>query len=258
MNQNELKARLDYHYKAFNRESIEPDPLQFLHLYSDEKDIETIGFIASVLAYGQVNQINKSIQKIIDAAENKPHHFVISLDADKLKRLQGIVHRFYTSEDISNLLLTLSKIYLNYDSLKNYFLQNYNESEKNLKNSISLFSRRFLSEFNESKITAGIRFMLPDPHLNSACKRINLFLRWMVRKDELDFGLWNEIPASKLTIPVDTHIAQICRRLKLTGRKNITWQMAEEITDKLRDFDPEDPVKYDFAICHIGMRGMEF
>jgi uncharacterized protein (TIGR02757 family) len=100
--------------------------------------------------------------------------------------------------------------------------------------------------------------MFPLPSAGSACKRMNLFLRWMVRKDELDFGIWNEIPSAKLVIPVDTHIARICKKLKLTRLNNVSWKMAEEITDNLRKFDPNDPVKYDFAICHIGMRKMKF
>jgi uncharacterized protein (TIGR02757 family) len=100
--------------------------------------------------------------------------------------------------------------------------------------------------------------MFPIPEKGSACKRMNLFLRWMVRKDELDFGLWNKIPKNKLIIPVDIHIAKICKQLKLTKHKNANWKMAEEITENLKKFDPYDPVKYDFALCHNGMRKMEF
>jgi len=107
--------------------------------------------------------------------------------------------------------------------------------------------------------------MFPLPEKGSACKRMNLFLRWMIRKDELDFGLWiflssrqEEIPTSKLIIPVDTHVARICKQLKLTKRKNVSWKMAEEITQNLKKYDPDDPVKYDFAICHIGMRKQVF
>ena len=112
--------------------------------------------------------------------------------------------------------------------------------------------------FVEEKVTQGIKFMFPLPSKGSVCKRMNLFLRWMVRKDELDFGLWDEIDKSKLIIPVDTHIARICRKLKLTKKKNINWNMAEEITENLKKYDPDDPVKYDFAICHIGMRKLRF
>lgn len=110
----------------------------------------------------------------------------------------------------------------------------------------------------KGNITHGMKFMIPDPLKGSACKRMNLFLRWMIRKDQLDFGLWNEIPASKLVIPVDTHVAKICKQLKLTKKKNESWQMAEEITEHLKKFDAFDPVKYDFAICHIGIRKLMF
>ena len=128
-----------------------------------------------------------------------------------------------------------------------------------MKKSISDFSKK-ICDFakGERGISHGIKFMFPDPMKGSACKRMNLFLRWMIRKDELDFGLWNEIPTSKLIIPVDTHVAQICKKLKLTNRKNVSWKMAEEITEKLKQFDENDPVKYDFAICHIGMRNLKF
>ncbi len=104
----------------------------------------------------------------------------------------------------------------------------------------------------------GVRFMFPDPLKGSACKRQNLFLRWMIRNDELDFGLWKEIPTSKLIVPVDTHIAQISKKLQLTKRENVSWKMAEEITNNLKKFDENDPVKYDFALCHIGMRKLKF
>ncbi len=107
-------------------------------------------------------------------------------------------------------------------------------------------------------LSRGLKFMFPLPEKGSACKRMNLFLRWMVRKDELDFGLWGEIPTSKLIMPVDTHIARICKQLKLTESKNVSWNMAEEITKNLKKFDLNDPVKYDFAICHIGMRKLSF
>src|SRR5690606_18004411 len=107
-------------------------------------------------------------------------------------------------------------------------------------------------------ISSGFSFMFPIPEKNSACKRLNLFLRWMVRKDELDFGFWNSVKPDKLIIPVDTHIARICRELDLTKKRNVTWQMAEEITNNLKLYDPVDPVKYDFAVCHIGIRKLKF
>jgi len=255
-----LKQKLDYHYKAFDKAQISPDPLQFLHLFSDEKDIEAIGFIASVFAYGNVTQIVRVLNSIVISTESKPNDFILNFNKKNYKKLAGLKHRFYTEDDVITFFLLLRKIYSDHDSIKNLFLKDYDPSEENLKQAISGFPHSCLKIIKKMKreISPGLRFMFPLPDLGSACKRMNLFLRWIVRKDDLDFGLCNEIPTNKLLIPVDTHVARICRSLHLTKRKNVSWRMAEEITENLKKFDPEDPVKYDFAICHIGMRKMEF
>ena len=176
------------------------------------------------------------------------------------QQLRISVHRFFSTKDILHLFQLLNSAYDEYGSLKNLFITGYNSEEENLKHAITNFNHYFLTKAQKEfkKLSRGIKFMFPLPEKGSACKRMNLFLRWMVRKDELDFGLWSEIPTSKLIIPVDTHVARICKQLKLTKRKNVSWQMAEEITNNLKKFDPNDPVKYDFAICHIGMRKQEF
>jgi uncharacterized protein (TIGR02757 family) len=258
-----LKQKLDYHYRAFDKSQISPDPLQFLHLFSDERDIEVMGFIASVFAYGNVKQIINTLNKFIIISENQPYKFITSFqDYKKDRRLKSLYHRFYTSEDITDLFLVMEKILKEYNSLKTLFLKFYQKNDVNIKNALSGFSHYIIDELQMLKkrkqLSRGLRFMFPLPELGSACKRKNLFLRWMVRKDELDFGIWNEIPKSKLVIPVDTHVARICKQLKLTSLKNVSWKMAEEITENLKKFDPEDPVKFDFAICHIGIRKMQF
>ncbi len=252
-----LKQKLEYHYKAFDKSQISPDPLQFLHLFTDEKDIEAMGFIASVFAYGNVTQIINTLNNFLLLSDNKPYKFIINYNRKNNK--DNFVHRFYSAKDVGDLFLLLNKAYSDFGSLKNLFYKHYNPESINLKEAISGFSNYFIERRKEiGKVSLGFRFMFPLPEKGSACKRMNLFLRWMIRKDELDFGLWNEIPASKLVIPVDTHIARISRKLKLTSRKNVSWKMAEEITEKLRKFDTVDPVKYDFAICHIGMRKLRF
>lgn len=255
-----LKHRLDYHYKAFDKTQISPDPLQFLHLFNDYKNIEAMGFIASVFAYGNVKQIVNTLDKIVAASGNNPYGFITGFSKNHSQKLKGIKHRFYTEEDITTFFYTLGKIYKKHGSLKNLFLKFYKEDDPNLKSAINEFSKYFISsiENEEGHLSAGTRFMFPLPALGSACKRINLFLRWMVRKDDLDFGLWSDIPTSKLIIPVDTHVARVCQALGLTKTKNVSWKMAEEITGNLAMFDPIDPVKYDFAICHIGMRKIPF
>lgn len=256
-----LKQKLEFHYKAFDRSKLKPDPLQFLHLYKDEKDIELMGLIASLFAYGSVKQIENTLTKIAMILGDNPFTFIKNYSAinDEIK-LNSIKHRFYTNDDIKKLFFILNKEIKKFDSLKRIFLLGYNPSDKNLKNGISNLSHHFLNSFFNSgiKVSRGIKFMFPLPEKGSACKRMNLFLRWLVRKDQLDFGIWNEIPTNKLIIPVDTHIARICKSLKLTKRKNVSWQMAEEITQNLKRHDANDPVKYDFAICHIGIRKMKF
>ena len=252
-----LKQKLDFHYKAFDKSQIEPDPLQFLHLFKNELDIEVMGFVASVFAYGNVKQIITTLNKFVEVSSGKPYDFIMSFNE---KTKPGISHRFYTKRDVIHFFLAMNKTYETFGSLKNLFLSFYNPGEVNLKNPITKFSNYFLEEISKRKrvMTGGIKFMFPKPEKGSACKRMNLFLRWMIRKDELDFGIWNEISPSKLIIPVDTHIARICQSLGLTKRRIADWKMAEEITENLKQFDPLDPVKYDFAICHIGMRKLEF
>jgi uncharacterized protein (TIGR02757 family) len=254
-----LQEKLEYHYKAFDKTKLEPDPLQFPHLFKDEKDIEVMALIASVFAYGNVKQIIHTLNSFLLIANNQPYEFIRNISANK-NLPTNFVHRFYSTKDILHLFHLLNLAYDEYDSLKNLFLSGYDSEDENIKNTITKFNYYFLNKARKEfkNLSRGIVFMFPLPEKGSACKRINLFLRWMVRKDDFDFGLWNEIPTSKLIIPVDTHVARICKKLKLTERKNVSWKMAEEITDNLKRFDANDPVKYDFAICHIGMRKLNF
>jgi uncharacterized protein (TIGR02757 family) len=255
-----LREKLDYHYKAFDKSQLEPDPLQFPHLFRNKNDIEVMAFIASVFAYGNVKQINNSLQKFQQISDNNPFSFIQNFNSPDIQKKLSLVHRFYSSKDIIKLFQLLNLAYSEFNSLNSLFLSGYNETDSNVKNALTNFSNYFLLKAKREfgQLSRGLKFMFPLPEKGSACKRMNLFLRWMVRKDDLDFGLWGEIPTSKLIIPVDTHVARICKQLKLTKRKNVSWKMAEEITENLKKFDPDDPVKYDFAICHIGMRKLEF
>jgi uncharacterized protein (TIGR02757 family) len=250
-----LKQKLEHHYRAFNKRNISPDPLQFLHKFSSPEDIETAGLLSSVFAYGNVLQIIRTLDKIFSITDMKPYEFVTNYNRKSSEKLYEIKHRFYTSSDIHIFFSVYNKILKRHNSLENLFMRNYDPSEKNIMNPLNAFSGSFISEADE--LTSGVKFMFPMPEKGSSCKRMNLFLRWMVRKDELDFGLWKGVGTDKLVIPVDTHIARISKELGLTKRKNVSWKMAEEITDNLKKFDPHDPVKYDFAICHIGMMGLK-
>lgn len=256
----QLRRKLNYHYKAFDKSSISPDPLQFLHNYQDKLNIEIAGIISSVFAYGNVTLIINSLNRIFKILGNNPREFVVNYNYHKEGRLfDEIKHRFYTADDIALLFKGLNKVYTTYGSLNYLFVLYHFLEDDSIKNSVARFSSNLIDLCKTSDDPSnGLKFMFPDPYKGSACKRMNLFLRWMVRKDELDFGLWPEIPKNKLIIPVDTHIARICKELKLTKQKTVSWKMAEEITENLREIDPDDPVKYDFAICHIGIRKLKF
>ncbi len=254
-----LKKKLEYNYKYFDFSQISPDPLEFPHRFKNFYDIEISAFISSVFAYGNVKQINDTLEKVHGIIK-EPYHFVMKYNYESgVKKFAKIKHRFYTTEDIAKLFYALNRIYTSYGSLKYLFLLYYFDKDPNLKSTIAFFTEHFNSFLGDKgELSPGLKFMSPDPMKGSACKRMNLFLRWMIRKDELDFGLWREFSASQLVIPVDTHVAKICKRLGLTKQKTVSWKMAEEITTNLKRFDPIDPVKYDFAICHIGMRKLEF
>jgi len=255
-----LKSKLNYHYRAFNKGSISPDPVEFPHKFNGKKNIEISAFISSVFAYGTVRQILNTLEKVHQIMGDEPHRFVLNYDFEKdAEKFDGIVHRFFSPNDIAVLFHILNRVYREYRSLRYLFLLYHFEGEPNIKLALSRFSKNLLNiGMEKSELTPGLKFMFPDPKRGSACKRMNLFLRWMVRKDKVDFGLWKEISPAQLVIPVDTHIAKICKDLKLAKSKTANWKMAEEITENLKKFSRTDPVKYDFAICHIGMRKMKF
>ncbi len=252
----DLHKKLEYHYKAFDRKRISPDPLEVLHHYSEAKDIEVIGLISSIFAYGNVKMILKALNQLETIFERAPFEFLVNYDFRNGKNLLGkFKYRFYSNQDIHNLFRLLSKVLNEYGSLESLFNEGYCNEDVNVKSGINNFSDWFIANCKSMKcFSNGMRFMFPLPKRGSAAKRMNLFLRWMVRNDELDFGLWRCVDKSKLIIPVDVHISRIAQKLGLTSRKNVSWLMAEEITNNLKKYDKTDPVKYDFALCHIGMR----
>ncbi|WP_304129928.1 TIGR02757 family protein [Ignavibacterium album] len=249
---NKLKAKLEKIYLQYSNLENTSDPLHLIHKLKDKKDIEAFAFLASVFAYGSVKQINKILAEFLNLSDHKPYRFIRAFSN---KNSINFKHRFYSEDDIKSFLIILKIILQEYDTLENFFRQFYSAEHPTVKNSISEFSNACLKYYENHYSQPGraIKFMFPLPEKGSACKRINLFLRWMVRKDNLDFGFWNFIPTSKLIIPVDTHIAKISFRLGLTKRKNVSWKMAEEITENLKKFDKDDPVRFDYSLCHFDM-----
>jgi len=257
-----LKVYLDNIYKRFDIRYLSPDPLEYLHRVKKAEDREIVGLIASSLAYGKVEMILKSVDQILVIMGYRPYDFVTNFSPKRDgKRLNGFTHRFNRGVDIACLIYLIQQVIEENGSLGNFFLKGYSNRDNNIRPALTHFVEGMLSldssPFYGSKDIhgeRGIRYLLPSPRRGSACKRLNLFLRWMVRRgDPIDFGIWDKVSPAKLIIPLDTHIARISRNIGLSSRRNADWQMAEEITGNLKKLDPDDPVKYDFAISRLGI-----
>ena len=258
MNISVLKEKLDQHYLAYRQKFSSKDPVWILHRFHDEKDIEIAGLLTAAYAYGSVDQINRFINSLLETCSNKPYEFTINFQKRKDKKyLHRLNYRFNTEDDLADLLFSISTALKTNGSLKELFMKQVQPEDISVINALS----GFVSELNSAiKISRGkyYHYLLSDPARGSTCKRMNLFLRWMVREDDIDTGVWNEVGTSKLIMPVDTHIARISKSLGLVERKSIDLKFAIELTEKLRIFDPDDPVKYDFALCHIGIDKKDF
>lgn len=257
-----LKRRLERLYRTFDSSFLSSDPLEFVHMYKRKEDKEVVGLIASSLAYGRVQGIRQSVAFVLNVMGDKPFGFTMRFRPERDSALfSGFVHRFNTGTDIACLIYFMRQMIEEKGSIEGFFLKGYSPYDENIKAALSAFSRNVLS-LDSSLIygkgllpeKAGVRFFFPDPADRSPCKRLNLYLRWMVRrKDGLDTGIWKRVSPAKLIIPLDTHIARISRRIGLTSRTSSDWRMAEEVTAGLRKLDPEDPVKYDFSLCRLGI-----
>lgn len=257
-----LKMQLDRLYKTFDMAFLETDPLEFVHRFSKPEDQEIVGLISSSLAYGRVEGIRRSVEKVLAVTGGEPHAFTMAFKPGRdAKAFDGFVHRFTRGSDISCLIYFAKQMIEECGSIGGFFLKGYRSGCENIKEALAAFTENALSLDSAPvygtrtlRKEAGVRFFFPTPEDGSACKRLNLYLRWMVRRgDGLDFGLWKEVDPAHLIIPLDTHIARISRNLGLTARANPGWKMAEEITGKLKRLDPADPVKYDFALCRLGI-----
>jgi len=253
MQYNKLKKLLDDLYLSYKHKFSSKDPVWNLHRFSDEQDIELAGFITAVYAYGSVDLINRFIELFLNRINFKPYEFIINFSKHKDKKyLKGLNYRFNSENDIISLIQALNNVLISHRSLKELFLSGYRNNHENILPALGNFSNEINKNIKHKPGTYS-HYMVSNPATGSASKRMNLFLRWMVRKDEIDLGIWNNIPACKLIIPVDTHIARVSKKLKLVKRKTIDIKFAIELTETLKKFDPVDPVKYDFSLCHIGI-----
>ena len=246
-----LKDFLDEKFLFYNNpEFIPPDPICIPHSFTVKEDIEIAGFLAATLAWGQrITIINKG-RELMNQMGNTPFDFVKNASEKEMAVLSTFVHRTFQGDDTIYFMNALKMIYNQYGGLEEVFTSGYTLNQS-IKESISHFRKIFFSLDHLPRT----RKHLPDPMAGSAAKRINMYLRWMVRKDEkgVDFGLWNRIKMSDLLCPLDLHSGKVARQLGLLKRKQDDWLAVEELTANLRNFDAADPVKYDFALFGSGV-----
>jgi len=252
-----LRLALERLYEKYNRRHlIKPDPLQFVYRYSGRADREIAAFLASALAYGRVQQIEKSLERLFERMGTHPSDFVRDFDGPKRAQFKDFKHRFTTGDDVADLLELLRDALTQSGSLEAYFLRGYKPSDKNVIPALSRFCNCLCETYakrHSGRVGRGLMYLLASPARNSACKRLNLFLRWMVRDDQIDTGLWKSIDKAKLIVPVDVHMGRLCRILGLYSRKTVSLSTAMEITEGFARIEPADPVKYDFALSRIGI-----
>ncbi|MBB6481578.1 TIGR02757 family protein [Spirochaeta isovalerica] len=231
----------EYH----KRELVEPDPLQVLYRYPDPGDREIIGLISSSLALGRVNSILKSIKQILQELPS-PRSDLFEWKEDDIRyRFRDFRYRFYSGEDLADLLISIKHAIEDQGSLNGLFLRGYKEKDETVLPALNVF----IKELNREKRLK----MLADPSRNSACKRLMLYMRWMIRKDSIDPGGWTGVSTSKLIIPLDTHMLKVASLLKLTERKDGGMKTALDITSTLRKYDSADPVRFDFSLTRPGI-----
>lgn len=249
-----LKENLEYIYRAYNKkEYIHPDPLEFLDNYPDPKDREIAALIASSLAYGRVDQILKhaalvfTIIKEADFLDTSLNRYLIErCEADIIKDFSSFRYRFTNSDHISSFLIGIKSMVKEHGSLKHFFLNAINPQDTTVIPALAQFVKRIAENRNCGNLA-------PNPEKGSACKRNCLFLRWLIRKDAVDPGGWDEIPSSMLVVPLDTHMHHAGRLLGFTARKQADMRTALEITDGFRQICPDDPIKYDFCLTRFGI-----
>ena len=265
-----LAARLDALdnlYRDFNRRDSASDPVHRVRPYGDPADREIAGFCAASLAFGRVASVLASIDRLFTIMGPRPAQFVREFDPGAAHpELRSMVHRWTRGQDLVALLWILRQMLERSGSIEGFFLEGDSvatldgdhPASPDVSAALDSFSRRALAldierAYGRVPKRPGVCYFFPRPSTGSACKRLNLFMRWMVRKDEVDLGVWTRVPASRLIVPLDTHVIRVGRCLRLTRYASPGWKMAADITASLRQLDPQDPVRFDFSICHLGM-----
>jgi uncharacterized protein (TIGR02757 family) len=254
-----LAARLDDLYRTFDHVNSASDPVHIVRRYTAPEDREVVGFCAAALAFGRVASVLNSIETLVAAMGPHPARFVRRFDpARDRAAIDPVVHRWIRGRDLVALLLILQRMLREAGSIERFFVAGDNAGAPDIGPALDAFSARALETdlhpaYGRVPRRPGVCYFFPRPSVGSACKRLNLFLRWMVRRDEIDFGMWTLVSPSRLIIPLDTHVIRLGRCLTLTRYRTPNWKMAAEITASLRAINPVDPVRYDFSLCHVGM-----
>lgn len=248
----DLKPFLEEKYRLYNRNwFIESDPVSIPHLFTKKEDIEIAGFLAATIAWGNRKSILNNANRLMQMMDNSPHDFVLAATAKDLKPFNSFVHRTFNGTDCVYFLTALKEIYLNHGGLENAFSTGVKKGDTDVSNAIANFRTLFFSGNHPARTSKHVS----DPLGGSSAKRLCMYLRWMVRKDEfgVDFGIWKGISPSILSCPLDVHSGNVARKLGLLERKQNDWKAVTELTNSLKQFDPADPVKYDFALFGLGV-----
>ena len=252
--------RLDDLYRSFDHVTSATDPVHIVRRFTSPADREIVGFCAAALAFGRVASVLQSIESLLAVMGPHPAAFVRRFDpAQERLRLEPLVHRWISGRDLIALLIVLQRMLIEAGSIEAFFLQGDVATSPHVGPALDSFSTRALATDLRAAYgrrvprQRGVAYFFPRPSAGSACKRLNLFLRWMVRRDEIDLGVWSKVSSARLVVPLDTHVIRLGRCLKLTRYISPGWKMALDITNALRAFDSTDPVRFDFALCHVGM-----
>ena len=248
-----LKEQLEEKVHLYNQPHfIKDDPISIPHLFSKKQDIEIAGFFAAIFSWGNRTTIINKSRELLQLMDNAPHDFCLQHNSKALKRLESFKHRTFNATDLLYFVEFLKFHYSSYDSLEIAFTKGMHKKDETIENGLKGFYDYF---FSLPDVPLRTKKHIASPEKNSSCKRLNMFLRWMVRNDNkgVDFGIWNNISPSQLICPIDVHVARISKRFNLLSRDQTDWNAALELTAYLRTLDKNDPVKYDFALFGIGV-----
>lgn len=252
-----LKEFLDKKVDEYNQPFfIKDDPVSIPHLFSKKQDIEIAAFFASIFAWGNRTTIINKSKELLALMNNAPHEFCLNADSKNLKKLLSFKHRTFNSTDLLYFIEFLKYHYTNNESLESAFTKSLSTSDEIIENGLNGFFDYF---FSLEDFPARTKKHITSPQKKSTCKRLNMFLRWMVRSDNkgVDFGIWKNISPSQLVCPIDVHVARVSKHFNMLQRKQLDWQAALELTAYLRTLDEADPVKYDFALFGTGVSGLD-